>query len=277
MLLVVLLIYTTALEANSVIGNSAYYKIKNGDTLIDLAVTFGVGYNEIVLANEGVDEWLPEVGKKILVPKMWVLPGKLKEGIIINLAEMRLYYFYTNSEGQYVKTYPIGIGRDDAKTPIGSFKVTGKIKNPTWRPPPTVRKMDPNLPDLVPPGPENPLGEYWIELSAPSYGIHGTNKPPGVGRRVSSGCIRLYPRHIKALFESVQVGAPVIIADKPVKIGARGGDLYMEVHKKDQSSLDLLDLAINQLQGKGLLDKADKKKMLNAIINATGLPTIISW
>jgi L,D-transpeptidase ErfK/SrfK len=179
-------------------------------------------------ANPGVDAWLPGKAERLVLPTQHILPDAPRNGIVINLAEMRLYYF--SKEG-WVESYPIGTGRDAFTTPIGTTKVIRKKANPVWIPTEGARKDNPELPAVVPAGPDNPLGDYALYLGWPSYLIHGTSKPWGVGRRVSRGCIRLYPEDIEWLFENVPVGTPVTVVSQPIKLGRNGkGELYIEVH-----------------------------------------------
>ncbi len=208
------------------------------DTLVGLAQRHGLGFVEIVAANPDVDRWLPGAGRKIVLPTAHLLPDAPREGIVINLAELRLYYFDPGSNG--VATYPLGIGKAGYETPLGQTRVVRKREQPHWIPPPSVRADHPELPKVVEPGPHNPLGAFALDLGWPSYLIHGTNEPAGIGRRVSYGCIRLYPRHIARLYEAVSVDTPVTVVDQSIKIGWSAGQLYLEVHPT-QSQVDEIE------------------------------------
>ncbi len=208
------------------------------DTLADLARRHDLGYQELRDANPDVDPWLPGAGTRVYLPTLMILPAAPRDGIVINLPGMRLFeYAQAAAEGaglQQLHTHPIGIGREGWATPTGTMRVTQKTRNPKWYPPASVRaehaaEGDP-LPEVVPPGPDNPLGRFKIRLSRPNYLIHGTNKPAGVGMRVSHGCIRLYPEDIAPLFERVALETPVHIVDQPVLAGWLDGELYLEVH-----------------------------------------------
>ncbi len=258
------------------IGAKQPYTVKEKETLIELARKFNVGYNEMVHANSSIDPWVPEKGSTITVPTFWLLPEQMEKGILINLAEMRLYYFFALNKNKYVKTYPIGIGVAGSDTPTGNYKITAKVKNPVWNVPASIRKEDPELPAFVLPGPDNPLGGYWLQLSVNGYGIHGTNRPLGIGRRVSHGCIRLYPEDIKVLFTLVRPGTNVRIIDEPVKVGAYKEKVYIEVNRSGQSDPELITLAVKKLSRKRLLEKVDTQRIISAIKSATGLPAIIS-
>jgi len=259
----------------TIIGFNDTYTIKDKETLLELARDYDVGYNEINAANGGVDPWLPKKGTKIVIPTRWLLPDILDNGIVINLAEMRLYYFFSAMGSKYVKTFPIGIGANGFDTPIGTYKITAKVKDPIWRIPRSIKAEYPDLPDYVPPGPDNPLGKYWIELSD-GYGIHGTNRPLGIGRRVSHGCIRLYPEDIKVLFTLARWGAQVKIVNEPVKTGVYNDNVYVEIHRSGKNDKELLQIAIDKLSRKPLKDKVNMRSLLQEIKSASGLPAVIS-
>jgi len=208
-------------------GGIETYVTKDEDTLLDVARKAEVGYVPLRAANPGVDPWLPGDGTVVTLPTEYILPAAARRGIVVNLSEQRLYYF--RGPGRVV-TYPIGIPTWSGLIPRGSTTVIAKRPNPTWFPPPSLRATEPDLPESVPPGPDNPLGAFAISLAWPSFVIHGTNKPDGVGRRVSHGCIRLYPENIEALYRVVPVGTTVTVVDQPVKAGWSDGALYLEVH-----------------------------------------------
>jgi len=214
-----------------VIGSNRYYQIAEGETLIQLARAFGLGYQGVVRANPGIDPWLPRPGKQIVLPYATVLPSGLKPGITVNLAEFKLYFLEDHDGERSVRIYPVGIGVEGWETPLGSYRILKKAEKPTWNVPAVIRAEKPSLPKLVPPGPDNPLGDFWMAFTGQQHGIHGTNEPYGVGRRVSHGCIRLYPEDIKDLYRRVPVGTPVNVIYEPIKLGLRNGELYLEVHQ----------------------------------------------
>jgi L,D-transpeptidase ErfK/SrfK len=224
-------------DVDDVIGSIAVTRATAEDTLPDIARRFDLGYEEVVRANPGVDPWLPGEGTQIVLATQFVLPDAPREGIVINLASMRLYYFpprENEAATQTVITHPIGIGRVGWSTPEGRTRVTAKTRDPWWYPPASVRKEhasngDP-LPARVPPGVDNPLGAHVLTLGWPSYLIHGTNKPFGVGMRVSHGCIRLYPEDIAELFPDLPVGTPVTVVNQPLLYGWRGDSLYVQAY-----------------------------------------------
>jgi len=222
------------LPEQQVVGRLYSIRIRQGDTLPDVARHYGLGYNDIVLANPGTDPWAPAAGSRILVPVQHILPDAPRQGIVLNLANMRLFYFPPEDNGGRVDTYAVGIGREGWETPIGATRIINKKVNPSWVPPISIRREqaengDP-LPPVVPPGPENPLGNYALRLSMPGYLIHGTNKPYGVGMQVSHGCVRLYPEDIESLFSQISVGNTVQIVNQPYLAGWVSGELYLEAH-----------------------------------------------
>jgi len=224
-------------EKTRVVGHNLVVFSHKEDTLLDIARRFDVGYNEIVTANPDLDPWLPGSGKRVLVPNRFILPDAPHKGIVINLAEMRLYYYPPKKKDQLqqVITHPIGVGREGWTTPLGKTRIIQKKKDPTWTPPASIHaehleKGDP-LPKVVPAGPDNPLGAYAMRLGMPGYLLHGTNRPFGVGMRVSHGCIRLFPEDIEHLFGIVAVNTPVEILYQPYKAALDGTDLYLEAHQ----------------------------------------------
>jgi len=224
-------------ENTRVVGHNLVVYSHEEDTLLDIARQFDLGYSEIVNANPDLDPWLPGGNQRVLVPNRFILPDAPKKGIVINLAEMRLYYYPKPQKGQrqQVITHPIGVGREGWTTPLGKTRITQKKKDPTWTPPASIlaehlEKGDP-LPKVVPAGPDNPLGAYAMRLAMPGYLLHGTNRPYGVGLRVSHGCIRLFPEDIEHLFGIVPVNTPVEIVYQPYKAALQDGLLYLEAHK----------------------------------------------
>jgi L,D-transpeptidase ErfK/SrfK len=217
-----------------VIGRLATVRVKEGDTLPDIARHFGLGLDEMIAANPDVDVWAPQAGSRVLLPLMFTLPDAPRQGIVVNLAAMRLFYYRTKNQSSAVATYPVGIGDEGRSTPLGTMAVERKAVKPTWYVPASIRKDhqqkgDP-LPPEVPPGPDNPLGEYALYLNRASYVIHGTNKPYSIGLRATNGCIRLYPEDIRRLYQIAPVKTTVHIVNQPYLIGRAGGMLYLEAH-----------------------------------------------
>jgi L,D-transpeptidase ErfK/SrfK len=205
------------------------------DTLSDIARRFNVGYEEIVRANPGVDPWLPGADREIVIPSQFIIPNAPREGIVINVPQMRLFYFpkAKKDEPQLMYTFPIGIGRVGWATPQGTTKIVRRQKDPTWRPTPSIIKehreeKGEELERVIGPGPDNPLGRYAFYLGWPSYMIHGTNKPAGVGLRSSHGCIRLYPEDIELLFNMAPIGTKVTVINEPFMFGWQNDRLYLQ-------------------------------------------------
>ncbi len=228
--------FTLTSDDQTVVGEPQVVFTGPDDTFSDLARTYGLGYDDLIAANPGIDPWLPGAGTPILLPTQFVLPDAAKRGVILNIATKRLFYYPPPADGelQQVLTYPIGIGRVGWETPLGETTVIAKAKNPTWWVPASVRREhaeqgDP-LPSIVPPGPDNPLGTRVLKLNMPGYLIHGTNQPYGVGMRVSHGCVRLYPENIEFLYTLVEIGEVVTIMNEPYQMGRVDGRLYFEAH-----------------------------------------------
>lgn len=232
-----------------VVGEVQVIIARYEDTFTDIARAYDVGYDELVDANPGVDPWLPGAGTRVVVPTQFVLPDTEHEGIVLNIGTKRIFYYPKPAPGEVpvVITHPVGIGREGWATPIGVTKVVSKVKDPVWTVPASIRKEhaeagDP-LPARVAAGPDNPLGAYAMRLGFPSYLIHGTNKPSGIGMRVSHGCVQLFPEDIESLFSQVPVGTRVRIVNEPRLLGWRDGNLYLEVHpalEDDRRNLDAL-------------------------------------
>jgi L,D-transpeptidase ErfK/SrfK len=210
------------------VGAVQRYVIKNGDVLPDVARRFDVGYTALAAANPGIDPWVPHAGQVVMIPSRYVLPDAPHRGIVINLAQWRLFYFPPS--GDRVVTLPLGLGVIGRKTPLGTTRVVRKEPHPAWYPTPSIRAEEPDLPAVVPAGPDNPLGDYALHLGWKNYLIHGTNKPDGVGRDVSHGCIRLYPEDIARLFAMVKLGTPVRTVMQPATVGWVGDRLYLAVY-----------------------------------------------
>lgn len=215
-----------------IIGQVQVIQAKYEDTFADLGSANDLGYLEMVAANPGVDPWLPGAGTEVILPTRFILPPGPREGIVINLAEYRLYYF---PKGQnVVHTYPLGIGREGWGSPIAHTTITAKTPNPGWTPPASIRaehaaEGDP-LPAYVPPGPDNPLGPFKFTLGTPGYLIHGSNKKFGIGMRVSHGCFRMLNHNVLELAKLAPVGTSVRILNEPYKFGVNGGKVYLEAH-----------------------------------------------
>ena len=277
-------VFELAAESDGVIGQARTHVAAHEDTFVSLARSYDVGYRELVLANPGVDPWLPGEGTQVTVPTQFVLPDAPRTGIVLNVPEMRLYYFPPVTDGgvRQVLTFPVSVGRQDWSTPYGRTKVTAKQRNPAWYPPQSIRDEHAAdgrpLPRVVPPGPDNPLGKHALRLGLPGYLIHGTNRPAGVGMRVTHGCVRMFPVDIAELYELVAVGTPVRIVNQPFKMGWVGDELYLEVHpplEEDEETIGrgltaLVEVFVSNTDER--LKRVDWRSMETVYERGLGLP-----
>ena len=272
-----------------VVGEVQIILSRESDAFPDIARAYGLGYDELVQANPDVDPWLPGEGTVIILPTQFVLPAAPREGIVLNIAAKRLFYFPPAGDGerQTVITHPVGIGREGWETPTGDTRVIDKARDPVWYPPASVRREhaeagDP-LPAVVEAGPDNPLGHRVLKLDMPGYLIHGTNQPYGVGMRVSHGCVRLYPENIETLYELVDRGTPVTIVNQPLLYGRHAGEFYFEAHppladdERDAETL-LADLMNAARQESGAFaEEHERRNAVRAAADARGIPIRILY
>jgi L,D-transpeptidase ErfK/SrfK len=257
----------------TVIGNPTWYKIGSKETLLDISRKHGLGYNDIDLLFPRMDAWIPPTDKKIVIPTFWVLPPTQHQQLVINVPELRLYLFEKTSAT--VQTYPIGIGDEGWETPLGTFNINDKRANPIWYIPASLQEKYGMA--SMPPGPENPLGEYVMKFSAGAYGVHGTAMPWGVGRLVSHGCIRCYPEHIKILYPQVPMGSKLEIIYEPIKFGQKNGQVFVEAHPDVYRRIpDYAQYAMNKLAQHPLAKSVDQKKYLMTVRLQNGVPTNVS-
>jgi L,D-transpeptidase ErfK/SrfK len=260
------------------------YTVQKGDTIYNIAQKFDLGVDEILLANPEIINSKSKFiysGKTIILPTTHLIPDVNREGIVINLAELRIYFFV---DGKESVSFPISIGKDEA-TPLGKTKIVSKRENPSWTPPASIREEDPSLPKIVPPGPNNPLGDYALNLDASHdykwHGImiHGTNAPRSIGSRVSHGCIRLYPRDIERLFNEVEIETPVEFVNQPIKVEEISGKIYIEVHLREAPDLVLENLGVNKLICKKVASceiRVDWQKVDDAVVQNLGVPVMVN-
>lgn len=269
-------------QGSDIVGQVQTATALSGEDFHDIGQRFDVGYYELVEANPGVNPNHPGAGTAIIIPTQFILPNGPRKGIVINLAELRLYYFHKGQN--LVTTHPIGIGRRDWETPLGSGKVIEKTKNPSWRPPDSIRawydENDMYLPQVVYPGPKNPLGKYAMRLSIPGYLIHGTNMPRGIGIRSSSGCIRMHPEDIESLFYKVSIGDPIRIINQPYKIGKHNNQVYAEWHQplsgdyyRQMSEEEMFEQAVEQARVTGA--RFNRELAREALERSYGYPTLV--
>ena len=274
-------------DGGSLIGSIQEVVVGQEDTFVDIARRYEVAFSVLVAANPGVDPWVPPVGTNIIVPTQYLLPNAPRKGIVVNLPEMRLYYYLPpHPEGpRQVMTFPIGIGSEGRTIPLGLTKVIKEAINPPWFVPESIRaehaKEGDILPAIVPPGPDNPLGNYALRLGFGSFLIHGTNHPYSVGMRISHGCLRLYPESIESLYSQVRVNTPVRIIDQPFKAGWYEGNLYIEAHAPLAETnmaheVDLKPLLTTIIAaGDQHLDEKWWKEAVSIYADARGIPVSI--
>lgn len=224
-------------EGNDIVGKTQTVVLQKGEDYSTIAQRFDLGYYEILEANIGVDPDTVGANTLLVLPTEYILPAQLKPNtIVVNIAEMRLYYWAKNTREIFI--FPIGIGKEDWITPVGSYHIAQKIRHPVWTVPKSILEFRAAhgypVEKTVGPGPDNPLGDFALRLyggkASGSYLIHGSNDPLGIGRRSSAGCIRLYEQDIESLFNVVSVGTQVEIVNEPFKIGVKGDGVYLEAH-----------------------------------------------
>jgi L,D-transpeptidase ErfK/SrfK len=260
-------------QAVTVVGHIQHYRIKKGDDLLELARHYDLGYTELGALYRHWDPFLPRVGAEITIPTMWIVPNNHGNQIIVNTGEMRLYYYIKKDTQVY--TFPIGMGVLDFRTPQGKFRVINKKVHPTWHIPKALQAKY-GMAEM-PPGPDNPLGDYKLTLSWGDYGIHGTAMPLGVGRMVSHGCTRMYPEDIKKLFPMVPVGTSVEYIYEPAKIGFRQGRIYLSVHEDVYFKIRSMILHVLQmLEQRGLADQVNMRQVMRAVEEQNGMPVDIT-
>lgn len=255
--------------ARTSVGKMQVYEVDEEDTLLDVARHFRLGFIEARAANPDVDPWTPVPGESVVIPGFHLLPRTAQKGIVVNLAQMRMYYF--REAGKAPETFPIGVGREGLQTPTGETTIVRKNANPVWFPTERMREEKPFLPAAVPAGPSNPLGTHALYLGWPTFLIHGSNKPWAIGRRVSSGCMRMYPEDIRDVFDMVPVGTKVTIVDQPILVGWVGDELYLEANpSRSQGN----DIEISGTHESKPLTEALKKVILEA---SGAKPEQIDW
>ncbi len=279
--------YVLQNKQDSLVGEVITVQSELKDTLLDIARKYGLGYQDMKLLNPELDTWMPGADKEVKLPLKFILPNAERSGIVLNIPEMRLYYYPSAGKNgeQSVITYPLGVGREGWSTPFIKTKIIEKKKHPNWYPPESIRQEheaagDP-LPKIVEAGPDNPLGDHAMRLGLPEYLIHGTNKPFGIGMRVSHGCIRLYPEDIAELFDEVKLGTRVEIVNQPYKIGIHGDNLYLEVHPYLDEDAELYENNLTPVvkmiidsTGEGAFD-IDWDEVRKTVRHPTGVPTKI--
>ena len=275
---------TYPLDGGNVVGKVVHYTVKRRDTLYSIARRFDIGIVEIRAANPDVSTWLPKAGTVLTIPTEYVLPPLPHQGIVADLSGLRLFYY---PDPQTVMTFPMGIGMKGWQTPTGTTTVVRKEAHPVWIVPDSIRKEKPDIKPFFPAGPDNPLGQYALHLGWPSYLIHGTNMPYGIGRRSSHGCMRLYPEDIEALFKAIKTGAQVTVIDRAYKIGWDGNRLLLQVTPSQEQAdeiaghekfviRDIPDVYgdVYQLASRGA--KIDWPAVRRAVMWRSGVPVVVA-
>lgn len=259
--LVLAVLGTPALAAydKPYIGDQITYRTNYEDTFVHLARDYNLGFVEMRAANPGIDPWLPGKGTKITLPTRHLLPDAPREGIVINIPEMRLYVY--PADGGEPESFPIGVGREGLLTPIGTTTVVRKKEGPIWTPTPRMRKEKPELKASYGPGLDNPMGTHALYLGWPTYAIHGTNRPFGIGRRVSSGCIRMYPEGIIQLYNEIPVGTKITTVNQPIKLAWIDDRLYLEAHTELEQAVEMEEYGV---VSSPKLSEADLKRIIKA-------------
>ncbi len=278
-------------DGSNIVGQIRVVTDDSRNTLLDIARHYDLGYNEITAANPGVSVWLPGAGSRIVVPTEFILPARPWVGIVVNIPQRRLYYFPRPkaNERPTVVTFPIGISRPGWSTPLGKTRIIAKFKDPSWIVPKDIQQEhrsegEADFPDYFPPGPNNPMGMLAMETGFAQIFIHGTNRPWGVGMRVSHGCMHLYPENAGYLFPRVPVGTPVRIIDQPVMVGERGRLLYLSASEpvagypdKDSLLIRAMDAVIRyKSEHKGALPKIDWERVRQAVDAQRIVPVPVS-
>lgn len=257
-------------RTGDVVGQIQTTTVRQGESLGDIGRRYDVGTYEMIEANPALDPWVPPPGAQVIIPTQYILPKGPRSGIVLNLAEMRLYHYH--SDKPLVTTYPIGIGKKGWSTPLGQTTITGKKQHPSWTPPASIRKehlaKGEVLPAMVPAGPENPLGHYAFYLGLKGFLLHGSNRPTGVGVRSSHGCIRMLPEDIELLFHQVPVGTAVRIVHEPFKAGWHNNHLYIEAHQP---------LTESQYVGSNSLTHLEKEIQRAVADNGASENHLVNW
>jgi len=259
----------------SLVGTLRRHVVRSRETLLDIARAYDLGFNEMEDLYPAMDPWLPPAGAVLTIPSRWVLPDAKPAELVINVAELRLYWFRRLGGAPTVETFPVGIGDLDWPTPTGEFRIRAKVAHPAWVIPPSLRAKYGRA--VIPPGPDNPLGNYWMRLAGTSYGIHGTDIPWSVGRLVTHGCIRLYPEDMAYLFRSLTLPATVRLIYEPVKIGLADGRVYVEVHRDVYGRIvDFKAYGFQRLTASKWRHSVDVAAFAKALEDRRGLPVDVT-
>jgi len=255
------------------VGEERKALIREDDTLLDIAFRERLGFAALARSNPDVDVWIPEPGTVVQLPTRMILPDVAREGLVVNVPEMRLYDF-TAASGPEVLSVAVGDAVDP--TLLGSFRIGSKRRDPAWYVPESIRREKPELPPVVPPGPDNPLGRHWMTIGATTYGIHGTNNRWSIGREATHGCVRLYDDEMAKLFERAPSGTPVHLVYQPFKWGREGDTLFLEVHPDLYGRIDdPREAALATPRALELLAGVDLEAVDRALEAVRGVPVAV--
>ncbi len=256
------------------IGAPSVDRIGEGDTLLDVAERHRLGYERVARLNPSLDAWIPPTGARVRLPTYHVLPDAPHEGLVVNLPELQLYDY--GAEGERPEVMALAIGDELDPSLIGQYRVGNKRANPVWNVPASIRAERPELPAQVPPGPDNPLGPYWLTIGQTSYGLHGTNNRWSIGREATHGCLRLYNDVVERLFHRTRTGTPIRIVYQTVKLGVQDGIVYVEAHPdRYRRDPERVERALAQLDAHGLVDDEVRRRLREVIERASGEPVAI--
>jgi L,D-transpeptidase ErfK/SrfK len=256
------------------VGRPSVELVSPGDTLLDVAERHRLGFERVARLNPGLDAWIPTPGARVRLPTQHVLPDAPHEGLVVNLPELQLYDYGVDRENPEVLALAIGDELDPSL--VGAFRVGRKRVDPVWHIPASIRSERPDLPAEIPPGPDNPLGPYWLSIGQTSYGIHGTNNRWSIGREATHGCLRLYNDVVERLFARTPTGTPVRIVYQTVKLGLRDGVVYVEAHPdRYRRDPDRLANAVARLAEWGLDDEETRSLLTRTVEEARGEPVAI--
>jgi L,D-transpeptidase ErfK/SrfK len=256
-----------------VIGEPALDLVEPGETLLDVAFRHRLGFERVARLNPGVDAWIPDPGTVVRLPTQHVMPDGPRRGLVVNLPEMQLYDFTRPGEPEVLA---VAIGDEMDPSLVGEFRVGRKRERPAWHVPKSILAERPELPPVVPPGPDNPLGDHWLTIGSTSYGIHGTNNRWSIGREATHGCLRLYNDDVARLYAHTPEGTPIRLAYQTVKLGRRGEQIVVEAHPDRYGrDPDRLANALARLGEIGLLAYVDPDALRRALEESRGEPVAI--
>jgi L,D-transpeptidase ErfK/SrfK len=256
-----------------VIGAPRSDLVAPGETLLDVAFRHRLGFERVVRLNPGVDAWIPDPGTVVRLPTQHVLPDGPRRGLVVNVPEMQLYDFTRSGE---TEVFAVAIGDEMDPSLVGEFRVGRKRERPAWHVPKSILAERPDLPPVVPPGPDNPLGDHWLTIGTTSYGIHGTNNRWSIGREATHGCLRLYNDDVARLYVRTPEGTRLRLLYQTVKLGRQGARIVVEAHPDRYGrDPDRLSKALARLAALGVLANVDTDALRRALEESRGEPVAV--